>query len=425
MTRITVSRRHLLTGATAVAATSALAACTSPAGNTAATSGTKKLSLLLLGPTDAMASYFTKTALPAFTKASGYAVEMQTSDWGSAFQKITTGAASNSLPDVFVIGGIWTAPLAAKNALLDITDRLNGWDQKDQFFEGMVTDCEYDGKLYAVPAGADVRSGIYRKDLLDAAGVSALPTTWDEFRAAAQKIKDHGGVRSPIYWGLDKSIGVQQAFAQLFLQAGGEYFNADGKATFNSEAGKKALTFMASTFADGLSDINMVSSGNGPSFLAQGASAMTFSGAATIQNARDNAKDVVDKIVVGPALKPDAAGNATSVSWVNKLAIARTTKDADGAWKLLTHLTSKDQLNEIDNLWGTLPPRKDLADASWLTGELKTVMASADNTTSQPRSPKMMQLGPAVKDLLEPALRGSATVEDTLKAIDAKLDSLS
>ena len=36
----------------------------------------------------------------------------------------------------------------------------------------------------------------------------------------------------------------------------------------------------------------------------------------------------------------------------------------------------------------------------------------------------MMSLGPAVNQLLEPAIRGSVSVEDTLKAIDAKVDSL-
>lgn len=288
----------------------------------------------------------------------------------------------------------------------------------------MVEDCTYEGKTYAVPFAHDTRVGLYRQDLLDAAGVTAIPTTWAEFRAAAEKVKAKGGVQSPIDWALDQSIGLQQSFAQLFLQAGGEYFDGTGKATFNSPAGVKALEFMVGTFTDGLADFNVVWPGNGPRPLASGLSAMTFNGSQVTSNAKANAPDVAAKITVGPALKPEAGDTATSVAWVNKFAIAKSTKDADGAWKLLQHLTAKEQLGKIDELYGNLPPRKDLANEAWLSESDKELMAAAQESTSQPRNPKMMQLGGAVKELLEPAIRGQVGVEETLSAIDAKIDSL-
>lgn len=428
-------RRFLISAGTAAVATT-LAACQSPSlsqpttGATAGATGAPgaqgggKLTLMLLGPTDTTTTHLKDTVLPAFKQSAGYDVELQTSDWGSAFQKITTGAASNSLPDVFIIGGIWTAPLASKDVLLDITDRLDGWEDKAQFYPGMLADCEYEGRMYAVPFAHDTRVGLYRQDLLDAAGVSAVPTTWAEFRAAAEAVKAKGGVQSPIDWALDQSIGLQQSFAQLFLQAGGEYFDANGKATFNSPAGVKALEFMVGTFTDGLADYNVVWPGNGPRPMGSGLSAMTFNGTQVTANIRANAPDVADKITVGPALKPEDGGTPLSVAWINKFAIAKSTKDADGAWKLLTHLTSKDQLGKIDELYGNLPPRKDLANEAWLTDDDKKLLEAAQNSTSQPRHPKMMQLGGAVKELLEPAIRGQAGVEQTLAAIDAKIDSL-
>ncbi|MDO5534727.1 MAG: sugar ABC transporter substrate-binding protein [Propionibacteriaceae bacterium] len=429
-----LTRRSLLIGAGVTAASMSLAACQSPSvGNPSTAPGTAgggasaaggKLTLMLLGPTDTTTTHVRDNVIPAFKAAEGYDVELQTSDWGSAFQKITTGAASNSLPDVFIIGGIWTAPLASKDVLLDITDRLDAWEDKEQFYPGMLADCEYEGRMYAVPFAHDTRVGLYRQDLLDAAGVTDIPTTWDEFRAAAEAVKAQGGVQSPIDWALDQSIGLQQSFAQLFLQAGGEYFDSAGKATFNSPAGKQALEFMVGTFTDGLADYNVVWPGNGPRPLASGLSAMTFNGTQVTANVKANAADVADKITVGPALKPDAGAEALSVAWINKFAIAKSTQDADGAWKLTQFLTGKEQLSKIDELYGNLPPRKDLANEPWLSEADKGLLEAAQNSTSQPRHPKMMQLGAAVKELLEPAIRGQAGIEETLAAIDAKIDSL-
>ncbi|QNP57332.1 ABC transporter substrate-binding protein [Tessaracoccus defluvii] len=361
--------------------------------------------------------------VPGFAKESGIDVEVQTSDWGSAFQKVTTGAASNSLADVLVIGGIWAAPLADKNVLLDLTDRISAWDERGQIYEKMLDDGAYEGKNYAVPIAADVRTGIYRQDLLEKVGVGSLPQTWDDFRAAAEELKGAEGIVAPIDFGIDKSIGLQQAFAQLFLQAGGQYWT-DGKASFNSDAGNRALSFFVDLYQAGLADPNMVFSGNGPRPIIAGQAAMSLGGVQILGNAESNNKELAEKLVVGPGLKSEASSEARSVAWINKLAIAKGTKRADDAWELVRYLAAAPQLSEVSRLYDALPPRRDLADADWMDERRKGILATADSAVSQPPNPKMMALGPEVNSLLEPAIRGSVSVAETLKAIDAKVDSL-
>lgn len=416
------SRRSVL-GAGVVGAVASLAACSGGSGAGGASAGGGSISFLLLGPSQALSSHMKDVVIPAFTKATGVKVEVQTSDWGSAFQKVTTGAASNSLADVLVIGGIWTAPLAEKKVLLDITDRVSGWSDKDKFYPAMLADGAYDGKNYAVPVAADVRSGLYRRDLLDAAGFTATPATWDEFREAARAVKGKGGVAAPIDWNLDKSIGLQQSFAQLFLQAGGQYWT-DGKASFASDAGAKALTFMVETYREGLADPNMVYSGSGPRPVVSGQASQTLNGVTVLQNATENDQAAEGKIVVGPGLKADASAKPTSAAWINKIAIAANSKNPDQAWELVKFLAGAEQLSDFSRLYGALPPRSDLADAPWITGGRKQILATAADAVSQPPHPTMMQLGPAVKTLLEPAIRGAVGVPETLKAIDDKVNSL-
>ncbi len=423
-----INRRSLLKAGAAVAATgvgaSALSACsddTEPSGSESG-SGGGSLDLLLIGPDQTTIDWVNDTLVPAFKESSGIDVRLQTSDWGSAFQKVTTGAASNSLADVFLIGGIWNAPLASKNVMLDITDRVKDWDGAEQVYEKMLVDGVYEDKNYSIPVYADVRTDIYRTDMLDDAGISAIPATWDEWRTAAEALKAKG-VQSPIDFGLDKSIGLQQRFAHLMLSAGGTYWDASGKAQFSSDAGKKALQYMVDCFQDGLADYNVVYSGNGPLPSVQGLSGMALNGAALPRNAETNDASVLPKLEAGDGIKMDSSSDPTTLAFVNKLAIAKNTKNPDGAFELIKFICSEENAGEFAKNYGGLPVRKD-ADASWLDGIYENIAAAAESAVSQPSNPVMMSLGPAVNQLLEPAIRGSVSVDETLKAIDAKVDSL-
>ena len=421
---ITVNRRQLLKAGAASAAVGLGATLSACSGSSSAASGSSKsLQLLLLGPDQTTIAWVKGTLLPAFTKSSGIDVTLQTSDWGSAFQKVTTGAASNSLADVFLIGGIWNAPLASKDVMLDITDRVKNWSGSQQIYPSMLVDGVYKGANYSIPVYADVRTNIGRTDLLEKAGISGIPHTWAEWTTAAQAMKAKG-VKSPIYFGLDKSIGLQQRFAHLMLSAGGTYWDASGKPQFGSEAGQKALQYMVDAFQHGLSDYNVVWSGNGPLPPVLGLSGLALDGAALPRNAEVNDKSVLPLLGAGHGIQMNSSSQPTALAFVNKLAIAKNTKNPDGAFELIKFICSKQYGGDFARYYGGMPVRKDLADAAWLAGIYKDIAATATNAVSQPSNPVMMSLGPAVNQLLEPAIRGSVSVTATLAAIDAKVASL-
>ena len=50
-----------------------------------------------------------------------------------------------------------------------------------------------DGKVYGLPIAASARAMYYNKDVLKKAGYDMLPTTWADFKTAAEKIKATGG----------------------------------------------------------------------------------------------------------------------------------------------------------------------------------------------------------------------------------------
>jgi multiple sugar transport system substrate-binding protein len=81
----------------------------------------------------------------------------------------------------------------------------------------------------------------YNEDLLTAAGLSGPPTNAAEFEAAATAMTKDGNHGFQITTGFP----VQQIFQMLLHQYGGSEFSEDGTtATWNSEAGVKALQWM-------------------------------------------------------------------------------------------------------------------------------------------------------------------------------------
>src|SRR5699024_4906252 len=134
LSRPTFSRRGLLGAGAALTALGGLAAC----GHSGRVSANEGLTLMLLGADQRTTTTLRDEVLPAFTEETGTQVTLQSTDWGSGVQKLTTAARSETLPDVFLIGGIWTAPLAQRGALLDLTDRGAEWEDAAHFTESML-----------------------------------------------------------------------------------------------------------------------------------------------------------------------------------------------------------------------------------------------------------------------------------------------
>ena len=75
-------------------------------------------------------------------------------------------------------------------------------------YPAFLEQSEIDGTVWAIPDLASARAMYYNKDILDAAGVE-VPTTWDELKAACEKIKETNPDVYP--WGIDMTTDEGQA----------------------------------------------------------------------------------------------------------------------------------------------------------------------------------------------------------------------
>ncbi|HET9966735.1 MAG TPA: ABC transporter substrate-binding protein [Streptosporangiaceae bacterium] len=161
--------------------------------------------------------------------------------------EISGGSAT---PDVFMGDVIWPAQFAAHQLAVPLSDYLpkSYWDQ---FASGLVQGASYKGKVYGSPLFEDQGFMYYRKDLLSKAGLQP-PTTWEQLESEAKTLVSKGLVKYGFVFQGASYEGLTCNFMEYLTSAGGSATNSDySKATLDSPAAVKAVTFMRSLITSG------------------------------------------------------------------------------------------------------------------------------------------------------------------------------
>ena len=130
-----------------------------------------------------------KTIIPAFEKLHpGVTVQDVQVPSDSMHQKLVTAVAGSGLPDV-IRADIVTVPELAKLGVLTPLDAampdFQTYAQK--MYPGPLATNKYKGKYYGLPLDTNTKVVIYNKAALAADGITAVPKTLDELKAAAAK----------------------------------------------------------------------------------------------------------------------------------------------------------------------------------------------------------------------------------------------
>ena len=140
---------------------------------------------------------------------------------GDAYDKFQTAiSAGSGAPDVMMVEADRIAVFQAQDALVDLTD-IGYEDVKDNFSEGAWNDVSVGDSIYGAPIDGGPMGMIYRTDIFEQYGITP-PTTWEEFEATAQQVKDAGG---PVF----ASFAANQpaAVTAYMYQTGAEPFEYD------------------------------------------------------------------------------------------------------------------------------------------------------------------------------------------------------
>ncbi len=182
-------------------------------------------------------------------------VQQGASSTEELLQKMTAGFAANKYPDISYAFGSWASELESSERTLDLTDFVADPAVDWQSFSAAArgTAQPTGNKVIGFPAVVDNISLLYNKTVFDKAGVD-YPTadwTWDDFRAAAKATTDASTQTFGYAYSVSGSEETTWQFWPHLWQNGGDVLSPDNKtATFNSQAGVDALTFLRGMAVD-------------------------------------------------------------------------------------------------------------------------------------------------------------------------------
>ncbi|WP_407344881.1 extracellular solute-binding protein [Pengzhenrongella phosphoraccumulans] len=133
----------------------------------------------------------------------------------------TAVSAGKGAPDVVMLEADQLTGFEIQKALVDLSE-YGANDVKANFSAGAWKDVSQGDAVYAIPVDGGPMAMIYRTDVFEKYGITTPPTTWAEYEAAAQKVKDAGG---PLFG--DLGSNVPAALTALMAQKGAVPFTYD------------------------------------------------------------------------------------------------------------------------------------------------------------------------------------------------------
>ncbi|MEE4591890.1 extracellular solute-binding protein [Streptomyces sp. DSM 41524] len=183
--------------------------------------------------------YWNKVVRAFEAKNGGLKVDVKVYSWTEVDRRVAEMVKNGQAPDIAQIGAY--ADYAAQGKLYRADEMLSIPTQA-----GFITSIAHAGEVrrvqYGVPFVASARLLFYNKKLFDRAGISSAPTSWDELKEAAVRLKANG-VKIP--YGLPLGPEECQAETMMWmLSGGGGYTDPNGSYTIDSTQNIEAFEWL-------------------------------------------------------------------------------------------------------------------------------------------------------------------------------------
>jgi len=352
-------------------------------------------------------------------------------------QRVTTDISTKGGQfDVMTIG-MYEAPIWGSRGWLEPLDFGADYDV-DDILPAMRNGLSHDGTLYAAPFYGESSMIMYRKDLLDAVGMSMPDNpTWGHVQDAAAAMTDkENGVYGICLRG-KPGWGDNAAFITTMANSfGAQWFNEDWTPALDSAAWHHAVTF----YVDLLTNYGPPGS-TGNSFneilalMNEGKCGMWIDATIAASFITNPDQSMVHDKMAFAQTPVAVTSRGANWLWAWALAVPAGTKQADDAKAFIEWATSKDYIELVasKNGWGAVPTgtrsstyaNPNFQDAAvFADAELKAILSANPNNSTQNPSPyvgvqfaaipEFQTIGIAVGQQMTDALAGNITVEEAL-----------
>ncbi|BDV31906.1 ABC transporter substrate-binding protein [Microbacterium terricola] len=341
-------------------------------------------------------------------------------EWADIASKMPLAIKAGKGPDVAVLHGDDLATYAAQKLLLKADGIVDGLGYSaDDFPQGVFDKGNYNDAQYAVPWSVTPLGLFVNKEVMAKGGVTDIPTDQAGYLDALAALKDADVAGE---WVDGYVFTGTFEFQSLLWQFGGELYNDDvTEATFNSDAGVKALTWMNDLIEKGYSPKNVAQDGNIKALLA-GDTAFNWNGVWQTTNTAFEGLDWAaapvpqigtEKAVwsssthwVFPANKgqneDETAAAATFVKWMN---------DNSAGWAETGELPAANTVREDPALLEKYP-------------NLKPFMDELEYAHYETVAPGINEANALITTALNEALTGKKSPKEALDDAKAKADQI-
>lgn len=334
--------------------------------------------------------------------------------------------------DLFGSDVIWTAELAANDWIQDVSRAAFGELDTGALLPAALNSAYYRNRLWAVPWFTDAGMLFYRRDLLEEAGITDPPETWDDLAAAAQTVMEASGTpHGLVLQGAAYEGGVSNAL-EFIWSGGGRVWTGQSEVAgaFGLQVAEPNVIVLESRAASaGLAKAReLVEAGVIPQavtdFNERDALRVFAAGEAVFMRNWPFAYGLLGSAEFGP-VTPDQVGVARiptlrsgmpSYSCLGgwNLAMNARSSKADAAWSFIRYALEPEQQQAMAETGGFLPVRTELYDDEALR-QAVPVLALGEEAVraarARPSSPIYSLLSPRLAIMFNRVLSGERTAD--------------
>ena len=294
--------------------------------------------------------YFNKLISTFEAQNPGIKIRWVDIPWSAMESKILAAVSAKTAPDVVNLNPSFASQLAARNAWLDLDTKVPA-TARQEYLPNIWDASTINGKSFGIPWYLTTEVTIYNTELLKKAGITKPPTTYTELAQAAKQIKDKTGK-----YALFSTFVPQDSSEVLesFVKMGVPLLDDQGKAAFNTPAGKDVFQYWVDLYKQGLLPKEVLTQGHRQAIDLYQAGELAFlsSGAEFIDTIAKNAPDIAKSSAVAPQITGKT--NKKNVAVMN-LIIPRDTDQPDAALKFALFVTNTENQLAFAKTGNVLP----------------------------------------------------------------------
>lgn len=364
----------------------------------------------------------TDELIPAFQKQHpNVTVNAQAFPYDELRKKLLASIAGGETPDVLRADIIWVPEFAELGALAKLDQAMPDFNTlKDQFYAGPLATNFYNGNYYGLPLDTNTRVIFYNTDLFNQAGISTPPATFEEFKAACDKIKALGKADTFCY--AEGGTGPWNVLPWIWSAGGSitdpQYTKATGY--LNSAQTVAAVTMLRDMLKDGSLSPSILGGGLPTSeAIGKNQVAMIVDGPWMPPIFKEQFPDL--KYSLAPM--PTGTGGSASVVGGENIVLFEKSQNKEAALAFMRFMLSEEAQIAMGKV-GQMPVLKSLSGNQALPDYYPVFQKQLETANPRTPNPAWPKIDEAIGTAVQLVLRGEKEPQAALDEAAATVDGL-